>query len=174
MLSVMIAFDKTGELYLFFIAAAIHESAHFITLSILGCRPRAVRLIPGGINIVDNSPKLLFADILILISGPLANLICFLLFKGNFALINLLLFIYNILPFDRLDGGSILWLSVCHFFSVETADKVIKYLTLIAVVLLIILFLYLLFNGIANYSLLIFSLYLFSGVILKKVVERKR
>lgn len=174
MVSVMIAFDKTGEIYLFFLAAAIHESAHFLALWFLGCRPKAVRLIPGGINIVDNSPKLLFADILILLSGPFANLICFLLFKGNFALINLLLFIYNALPFDRLDGGSILWLTVGHFYGTKTADRVIKYLTLIAVILLIILFFYLLFEGIANYSLLIFSLYLFSGIILKKVVERKR
>lgn len=174
MLSVMIAFDKTGELYLFFIAAAIHESAHFLALRFLGCRPKAVRLIPGGINIVDNSPKLLFADILILLSGPIANLICYLLFKGNFSLINLLLFIYNILPFDRLDGGSIVWLTVGHFFGVKRADCVIKYMTLVAVFGLVATFIYMLFMGIANYSLLIFSLYLFSGLILKKVVERKR
>lgn len=173
MLSVMIAFDKTGEIYLFFLAATIHESAHFLTLCFFGCRPKAVRLIPGGINIVDNSPKLLFADILILISGPFANLICFFLFKGNFSLINLLLFVYNILPFDRLDGGSILWLTVGHFFGVKKADSVIIYTTLVAAGLLISGFFCLLYMGIPNYSLLIFSLYLFSGVVFKKVVERK-
>ncbi|MBO7217952.1 MAG: hypothetical protein J6V50_04550 [Clostridia bacterium] len=173
MTAVMVLFDKTGELALFFGAALIHEAAHFLMMWFFGCRPKAIRLIPGGINIEENSPKLVYADIMILLAGPFSNLCCFLIFKGSFSLINLLLFIYNMLPFDRLDGGSILYLCLSRLFSVRAAENAIKFSTLIAVLLLWGLFVYLLFCGVINYSLLIFSLYLISGMILKKVVERK-
>lgn len=167
-LALMIAFDKTGELYLFFVAAALHETAHLIMMCIFNARPKAIRLIPGGINIVDNSPKQMSAELIILLSGPMINLICFFVFDNTFSLINLLLFVYNILPLDGLDGGSIVYSVIGRVCSVKTAKSVIFCFTLTASGLLVLLFIFLCVNGIRNYSLIIFSLYLISSLFLKK------
>ncbi len=172
-LALIVATDKTGNIFLFFTAAAIHEAAHLVTMVILKSKPSGVKLIPGGINIVDNSAKTPLEDVLILVSGPLSNLICFFAFKNDFSAINLLLFIYNMLPISGLDGGRIVHIFFSALFGAAIADKCIIALTVSAAAVSALIFIYLLFYGVENFSVLIFSLYLISTLFLKKGVERK-
>ncbi len=173
-LALIAATDRTGNIFLFFAAAALHEAAHLITMVILKTKPSAVKLIPGGINIVDDSVKTPLEDILILASGPIANLICFFVFRNDFSALNLILFVYNMLPISGLDGGRIAHIFFIKFFGAVIADRCITGLTVIAAAIFALIFIYLLLNGIENYSVLIFSLYIISTIFFKKDVERKR
>lgn len=174
LLAVITATDKTGDIYLFFAAAAVHEAAHLLVMICVDAKPKAVRLIPGGINIVDKTQKTSFEDIVILAAGPIANLTCFLIFKGDFCVLNLLLFIYNMLPVRGLDGGRIIQMILSYFLSFKTAEVFLNIITVLIGASFAAAFVWLYIRGTENYSVLIFSLYIISTVFLKKGVERKR
>ncbi len=171
LISIMIFFDNTGLLGYFFAVAGIHEAAHLSVMWALRSAPDKIKLVPGGIFIIDKSLNTFLEDSLILIAGPLSNLICFLVFKGDFSLISLLLFIYNSLPVKGLDGGSLVFIIVNRLVNLRVADITLNILTVSVALLFGMAFIALLFNGIQNYSLLIFFLYLISAVFLKKGVE---
>lgn len=173
-LALIAATDKTGDIIVFFVAALIHETAHLVTMMFLKSKPRKIKLIPGGINIVDESVKTPTEDILILLSGPVSNLICFIIFKDVFSVVSLLLFIYNMMPIIGLDGGRILSILISINFGVKASEKVLLTISIIFAILFILLFIYLFKNGVKNYSVLVFSLYLISTLFLKKGVERIR
>lgn len=172
-LAVIVATDNTGNIYLFFFAAVIHEAAHLLTMVLLKAKPSAVKLIPGGINIVECSVKTSFEDIVILLSGPLANLICYFVFENDFSALNLLLFIYNMLPVNGLDGGRIVYIVISKFAKISVCDIALTTLTAFVSAVFVIAFIYLYLHGVQNYSLLIFSLYIVSTIFFKKGVERK-
>lgn len=172
-LALIVATDKTGNIFLFFAASAIHEAAHLFAMYFVKAKPSDVKLIPGGINIVDKSVKTPMEDILILASGPIANLICYFIFNNDFSALSLLLFIYNMLPISGLDGGRIAHILFSKLFSICTAGRLMTVLTVVASAAFALIFIYLLLNGIENYSVLIFSLYIISTIFFKKGVERK-
>lgn len=171
-LALMTATDKTGELYLFFLAAFIHEAAHLLLMCLLSSKPKEILLIPGGINIVQDGYLSNLKNILILIAGPIANLFCFFLFNDTFALINLLLFIYNILPLGGLDGGRILRTVLASNFNEKTVEIIMKSISIIFVIGFILLFLISLKVNTINLSILIFSLYIISSIFLKKRLKQ--
>lgn len=173
MLCVIILTDKSGTLHWFFLSSFIHEISHLITMSALKAKPSAIRLIAGGINIVDSNVKSNLSDMLILISGPLSNLMCFLIFKGEFSEMSLMLFIFNMLPIQSLDGGRILFIILISIMSYGKAEILLNFFTIVLSITLVLLFFYLLFEGEKNYSLLIFSLYIISSLFCKKVLKEK-
>lgn len=173
MLTVVFLTDSTGILLPFLGAAAIHECSHLFMMCILKSKPKSVRLIPGGINIEENGSNDLYEQLLILIAGPLANLLIFFIANNEFSMLNLLLFIYNMLPVKGLDGGRIVYIVCCTCLPSEKAEKIVSFLTVLIAIFFFGFFLVLYFSGIKNYSVLIFSLYIISGIFLKKGVERK-
>ena len=167
-LALMTLADKTGELYLFYLAAAIHEASHLILMCLLDAKPSEILLIPGGINIIRKGYTNSFKYFVILISGPLANMFCFFISKGPFSLINLLLFIYNMLPLGGLDGGRILALFLRMFMNAQQTEFMIKMISTAVLLCFIYLFIIGIREKTPNYSILIFSLYIISSIFLKK------
>ncbi len=169
-LALITVLDKTGEILYFFIAAAIHESAHLLTMCFLKSKPKEILLLPGGINILAKGSAAAFDDLIILLSGPISNLICCFAFNGIFSYASLLLFLYNILPVNGLDGGSILHILLSLILKDSICNAIVNILTALFYLVLVILFL-LFFGGNEYYSIIIYSVYMISVLFLKKLLK---
>lgn len=104
--------------YLYIIFLLLHECGHLVASYLLGYKTKINFLIPIGINIkVSQSLIPPIDDIIISSSGPMINLVLFVVFKiiSSFnphfieaSNINLVLFLFNALPVMSFDGGRIL------------------------------------------------------------------
>ncbi len=143
----LIVFRKNNFLYLTCFFAIFHEIGHLITLRKFGVEILEFKVSFFGANIkTENFRKLKpTEEIKILLAGPLVNLILFVLFIGlnsfnqkviftNIYLINLCLFIFNILPFYNFDGGKIIEILLKSKFNEKTSSTLI---TLISFIVLI-------------------------------------
>ena len=172
-LVIFIAADKTGNIISFLLATLFHELGHLICMSLFKAKPSEINLTLGTIRIVNNTFTTNNETLLILLAGPLANLILFLVFINFkrlelFAIVNLAVFLFNLLPIEGLDGGSILKLSIRLKHTERYADRVLFAITLVFAAILIFAFTGLLLNGTVNYSIPILILYLILPLIIKK------
>ena len=105
----------TNELLTALVCCALHECGHLFFMLVFRRRPEAVTLYGGGIKItpprgrIDSLPR----DIAVLAGGCLVNFLLAaagaLFGAGDFFIAaNLLLALFNLLPFDYFDGGRIL------------------------------------------------------------------
>lgn len=176
-LSILMLCDRTGMIVPMFIAVIMHELGHLAVMKFFGCAPTEIRLIPGSVRIVTPvcTEK---HSVLILVSGSLLNIIIFLIvyisstiqcvnYYIDFAFINLIYGIFNLLPFNALDGGSILEEIISTKLGNIKAKKIIKIITLFGAVLFLLAFIILAVNESVNYSLLVLCLYLVLSVFLK-------
>ena len=106
-----------GKYYgLTFVSCMIHELGHLIQMFLSDESVSVISFNISGITIVPCHKKInsFWNDICILLGGPFANLVTalfsFYIAGGNiniFMLINLILGLFNLLPFSKLDGGLI-------------------------------------------------------------------
>lgn len=97
------------------ICICIHEASHIISSKFLGYEVRSFEFHAQGLSIdLDKEPKSV-ESIIILSSGPLANLICsvmYMAFTDNpnsaFVIFNLSFGLFNLIPLRFLDGGRLL------------------------------------------------------------------
>lgn len=176
-LSMVVLCDKTGLVVPMLLAAFIHELGHLFVMKYFNCAPKEIRLIPGSVRIV--SPVCHEKHtLIILLFGPLVNLVVFCLvyfssralnvdYYIEFALINLVYGLFNLLPFYALDGGSILEEILSGKMGAVKAEKTIKAVTLIGAVLFLLIFILSFIKGNVNFSVFILSLYLILSVFLK-------
>ncbi len=177
MLSVLMLCDRTGMIAPMLIAVFLHELGHLLVMKYFGCAPNEIRLIPGSIRIV--SPVCAQKhSVLISLSGPFLNVLIFAVvyfsssvlcvdYYLDFAFINLVYGIFNLLPFYSLDGGSILEEIISTKFGAVKAQKILKVITVIGAVLFLLTFMFLALKGNINYSVLVLSLYLILSVFVK-------
>ena len=103
-------FDPGGTFRYFVFATICHELGHLLTLKTLGVPIYRISLQAGGACLL--TAHMSYRDeLLSAAAGPVMNLISALLFLHRvpvFALVNLTLFLFNLLPFYPLDGGRIL------------------------------------------------------------------
>jgi len=167
---IMLSMDKTGLFLPVIVSISFHEIAHLFIMWLLNCEPKQVKFIPGSIQIVRKFTFKKNGEIYISFAGPIINLVIFLIcfihygiYKSeimlNFAAINLILGLFNILPVRGLDGGVILYNILCFNMDCAKAEKVLNFLTLFfsltAFATAIILFI----SGTFNVSLLLLGLY---------------
>ena len=120
LLSFMIAFDASLTVLMCFISIILHELAHTLMLCIFKVPVRKLELQPFGIYIEHAECMLRQKEqIFVSAAGVMLNLFTALMFslvyifcKNQFflkiAMINFLLFIFNFLPVNNLDGGDLL------------------------------------------------------------------
>ena len=175
----MIIFDKTGLIVPTLLAVFFHEMGHLLCMWAKGVAPKRIKLIPTSVQITAPSLSSFKKDIAVSLCGPLFNIIIFftlylnfLLYKNYeiliFALINLLIAIFNLLPLKGLDGGKILHSVISLKSGTEKADKALSIVTLAFSICIIILALYLTIHKIYNFSLYIIALYLLIISLAKK------
>lgn len=170
-ITIMLLTDKTGFLLPALFAIIMHEIGHLFVMWLLECSPKRVKLIPASIQITTPFQKRYRNDILIATAGPAVNIVLFLtlyfnyLAFGNqitlyFALLNLVIAVFNLLPVKGLDGGTILYCVLAKFKGSDKAAVILRIITLILAVLIIVTAVTLTFRGNFNLSFYIIGIYL--------------
>ena len=132
----MIATDRTGLILPTLFAVAVHETGHLFAMWVTECEPKSIRLIPASVQLVRKMSPKPNGEISVSIMGPVANLLLFSVLYINyrlfgnitvleFAFLNLIICIFNLLPVKGLDGGSILWEILIKKISEQKANIII-------------------------------------------------
>lgn len=126
---------------------AIHELSHLTALVIVGGRADELKFSFYGLALKYSSRLSRTKEIIVLICGPFANLILYILFRDE---LNLILFFLNIMPVYPLDGGRIL-----DLFSYRASKAV----SIMLIIILVIFSLYFIIFY-KSFSLFLISIYL--------------
>ena len=177
-LALMLATDRTGLIIPTALAVFIHEAAHLLTMSVFGCAPLEIILTPGSIQIIKNGINSLKNENKILIAGPLSNIIFFIIFYLvfyateskqvlQFAAVELIIGLFNLLPAKGLDGGALVYNFALKIKNTYFAELVLNVTTLTTVVCLIFLGVTLFLRGQGNISIFLIALYILIFSIIK-------
>ena len=175
----MIAIDRTGLIIPTLFAVFIHESGHLLAMWAADCQPKAVRLIPTSVQIIRGFSTKKYGEAAIAFCGPAANLVLFgVLYANynifgseislNFAILNLVIAVFNLLPVSGLDGGTILTLFIARFTNVYKAESTVRIITVVFAVVAFLLGVYLASIGTVNISVFIVAIYLLVCGMIKK------
>ncbi len=155
-----------------FLSVIIHEIGHLIPMCKFGYYPEKIRISLFEISICDNcrQKRSNKQNFLIILFGPIANLICFILFfllylLGNnifmvFAFTNLSACLFNLLPVMSLDGGQLMYLLLCKHLNDRASERIVDVTTFIILFPLSAIGFLILFNSKYNFSLLFVCIYL--------------
>lgn len=175
----MLAVDRTGLVIPTLFAVFIHESGHLLAMWAADCQPRAIRLIPTSVQIIrEFSPKRC-GETAVTLCGPLANLVIFgvlfanyFIFKSEqsliFAILNLVIAVFNLLPVAGLDGGTLLTIAISRFTDIYKAESTVRIITAIFALVVFLLGVYLWVSGTFNISVFIVAVYLMVCCLVKK------
>ena len=177
-ITIMLLTDRTGLLVPTLFAIVMHEIGHLFVMWALECAPKRIKLIPASIQITSSFSRRYKNDIIIAICGPAVNFVLFLTlyfnylaFKNNltlhYALLNLIIGLFNSLPVKGLDGGTILFSILVKKMDLNKAEVIIRIITIILASALIISAIYFTANGKTNLSLYIIGIYLIVMSIIK-------
>ena len=169
--TIMLLTDKTGLMLPTLFAIFSHEIGHLFMMWVIDCSPKRIKLIPASIQITTPFQKRYQNDILVSLSGPAVNIVLFLTLYFNylafankttlyFAVLNLVIGLFNLMPVKGLDGGTILYCILAKFKGVDKAALILKIITLSLAFLIIILALTLSLRGKFNISFYIMGIYL--------------
>ena len=119
LITFLLYIDRTGLMGYSLLAVALHELGHLAAMHAVRAKPSGLELSLRGVLIVSPAVPGAAQQLLIAVSGPLANG----LFGGLFLLlgwhaagaVQLIVALYNLLPIRGLDGGSILYALLCLF-----------------------------------------------------------
>ena len=156
-ITLMVLFDNKGNSLMSLTAIFLHEFAHIFFIVIFGGKITNFSLCLCEMNIKTEKEFLSkLQNIIISLAGPLMNITLTLLFWNtyiNFAKINLVIGVFQILPIISLDGDAVL-----ENLTVKKSSR--KIISFILLFLLFFIGISLLFYSKYNFSLLCVSLYL--------------
>lgn len=161
-IALIFSFEGTGYIFMGMIAATVHELGHIIAMCITDVPPKDVIFYGAGIKIVPNYKKILSfkKELMILSAGSLTNFLIFAmlftLFQGNFkaelfAVVNLIIGLFNIIPFRHFDGGRIIDLFIMES-NLKNPFLLRRVISVFAVTSIIILGVFFTFKGTVNPS----------------------
>lgn len=151
----------------------VHEAAHITAMLILNRNIKGIKLSAFDVCIIEGSRHItnVKKDLLVIAAGPFINIFIFIAFyhfSVKFAVINLCIGLFNLLPAISLDGGQILFLLLKQKLSEKSSVFIIDIITIIITVPLFFVGIILLLNSKYNFSLLFISLYLILSLFLKE------
>lgn len=178
LITIMLATDRTGLALPTLFSVFVHEIGHLFAMWVLDCEPKSIRLIPASIQVTKSITNKYTGDIWIALSGPIINFVLFgslyfnyLTFKNPntqiWALINLIIALFNLLPVNGLDGGTILFSLIAKSGEINRANLAVKIVTLILASAFLVFAITLAFRGNVNITFFIVAIYLFVGVLIK-------
>lgn len=172
---------QTGTVLYAVFFSMLHELGHLACMLALGNKPLCVSFELTGINILrnDSTTVSLTQEIFTAVSGPLVNLILFLLFALlwgktgeekflSMASVNLILMTFNLLPIKGLDGGKVLYYFISKFISFKAAKTVLTVSSVVFVILMFSYGIYVLYLTRYNFSMLIIALMLSLSIFSKE------
>ena len=167
----MLAVDRTGLVVPTITAVAVHECGHLLAMWAAECQPKAIRLIPTSVQITRGFSNKKYGESGIALCGPVANLVLFLALYANFlmfeskkilsfAILNLVLAFFNLLPVSGLDGGVLLAAFLSRFTDINKAYRIVQIVTMFFAFFAFLMGVYLALIGTFNISVFIVALYL--------------
>ena len=170
-ITLMLALDKTGLILPTFVAVLLHEIGHLFMMWIKGMAPKRIKLIPASVQITNSFGGGYRNDVVIALAGPMVNLLFFGVLYYNylcyhntgtlyFALLNLLIGVYNLMPVKGLDGGTVLYCVLCNFTDVNKAELTLKLISFFIGMTVIVSAVTLHLRGKLNLSLYIMGVYI--------------
>lgn len=169
--TLMLATDRTGLVLPTLFAVLMHEIGHLFAMWVSECAPKRIKLIPASVQITSPMTKRYKNDIVIAVCGPLVNFVLFFTLYFNYivykkeitlyyALLNLLIGVFNSLPVSGLDGGTVLKAIIAKRKGPDKAAVCLKIVTLITAVSVLAAAIILTVKHKFNMSLFIIGIYL--------------
>ena len=153
------------NMYIIAFSAIIHELAHYAAACLCGFKPENFVIKGFGIELVGG--KYFSPGVLAIVAacGPAANLIlAYIAFKCgsfHFMVVNLSVATVNLIPALPLDGGHMLYASVCNLVNRKTAKKITLISGKISGIMITILGVMILCISKMNFSLLYIGFFVF-------------
>lgn len=162
-----------------YLIITVHELSHLLAAKFLGLSISHITIYPFGINLKLKNTIIfdVLDEIILYMSGPLSNIIMALLCIPFFNMsgliyriyyINIALFITNILPIEPLDGGMVVKRLLCYRFGQDAANRIMKCISVLMLIILVIFFVYLLKINSFNPSVCIFIFFIFGNIFIAK------
>ena len=159
-------FDKEGILLISLISSVIHELIHIAFIIALGGKISEISFSIFGGNIKRSKALRLtnLKEFFISISAPATNIIVgalLLLFKLNlWGYINLIIGIFNILPFYDFDGGRGLFYLLSNYLDYSSVIKILNFTSVLSTILVSSFTATVFFNSKTGFSMLILCVYM--------------
>lgn len=115
-----------------FLATALHEGAHFLLMKQMKVPITRIRFSPGGILLRHSTLLPLKKEAMILLAGPLANLLTSAVlfsFSPIGAQIQAAVGLYQLLPIQGLDGGSLCRLACSEIWTQNQTETFCRVLS---------------------------------------------
>ena len=140
-----LVFDKLNIFHFFFISIVCHELGHICACFLCKCKPE-IKLSVFAMSL-KNYPNVKSKKLIVLLCGPLVNLFFIGLAVYNtyqrftlnwyvFLSVNLVVFLFNMLPVYFMDGGQIIRL----FFDNYILDKLLDFMSFIILLIVVLCF----------------------------------
>lgn len=178
-LAVLISSDGSMIIYMCIVSSILHETGHIVALSCFSCKPKHISITPSDISIsCDMSLLSTGKEVLVNLSGPAINLTLSLFFgivlPGSkvfcqFALCNLVIGLFNLLPVTGLDGGNTLHLILMNTLTYKTTQITMNIVSTIIIIPVLTAGFMILFSSRYNYSLLFVGIYMTLLLITKEM-----
>ncbi len=167
--------------FLVFLWAVLHELVHLIFITAFSCAPEKITFSVFGADIVRGNKlhTTIEKEFIINLSAPVLNLVIgiFLFYLDNkssnniiskSAEANLVLGLFNLLPFYNFDGGNALRCLLNKIIVENITEKILTIMSVITATLFSVVSTYIFFNLNQNPSMIIISVYMFACIIFKK------
>lgn len=128
----LVFIDTSGTATLSLIASLTHEAGHLIAMLMCKSKLSCITFYGGGINIVSDIATLTFwKRLFIMLSGCFVNFLIFIIgtyfFSDNqkimiFAVVNLVICIFNLIPVGYFDGARILDILFNRFLNFRASE----------------------------------------------------
>lgn len=154
------------------LGCAVHEGGHMLAARLLGMEIREIRFSALGIRMEGNTAVLgHWRRAWISLAGPAANLLALYpayLLGPDFAAVQLLLFLFHILPAVPLDGGAALYSMLCARTSPDRAERWITASSAVLAFLLGAFGFSVLLRSRGNFTLLLLAVYILFYVFFRR------
>ena len=169
LLTIVLIFDKSGGIFCCFLSSFFHEIGHLLAILVLKQKVDRIEFSLFDIKIKSNYYVSFSKELII-------NFILFLFFIRTiriFALANLFIAIFNLLPVSTLDGGQAINIILNKFISEEKSVIILNILTVVFAIPVFTLGIIVLFNTGYNFSFLLLGVYLFlTPIYNRKAISR--
>ena len=156
------------------VSSLLHECVHILFIVVFGGQISLITLNAAGGNIVrmQGTELSLFKEGIISISAPAFNIALgaiILLFENNnlFAMVNIFLGCFNILPFFSFDGGRALGYFLSSLLSHNIVERIKTLISVVVVVFFAFISVYIFFCHNQNYFLIVMSAFMLVTLILR-------
>jgi len=168
--------DKSGYGLMSIVACILHETGHLLAIIAEKKKVESITFYGGGIKIKCNEN--VDVSFLIITAGSLMNIaiftVLYFVFPTNyklqiFAIMNLIIGVFNFLPLKYFDGGKLVEKILIKIFSAEKALNILRKTERVTVVFALAGLIFLLVSNLFNPTLVMALIYVTAAEIIEKI-----